>query len=150
MTDDGAPAALAARPIPLSDPDTRPYWDGANQHRLVCQQCSACKHVIFPPKPACPRCLESGLDWISVSGFGTVYSFCITRMNFVQGYAAPYIVAWVTLDEHEDVRLNSNILECSLDEIHIGMPVEVVFEHRRPGVTVPQFRPRRRNIKDPK
>jgi uncharacterized protein len=41
------------------------------------------------------------------------------------------------------LRLITNIVGCSVDEVRIGMPVEVTFEDRSETVTVPQFRPRR-------
>jgi uncharacterized OB-fold protein len=37
----------------------------------------------------------------------------------------------------------ANIVECSLEEIKVGMPVEVVFHDVTPEVTIPQFRPRK-------
>jgi len=35
----------------------------------------------------------------------------------------------------------SNLVECSNEEIYVGMPVEVVFEDVTDEVTLPKFRP---------
>jgi hypothetical protein len=48
----------------------------------------------------------------------------------------------VELDEQPGLRVVTNLVDASPDELHIGMPVEVTFvEHD--GYTLPQFRPQR-------
>ena len=37
----------------------------------------------------------------------------------------------------------SNLVDCPVEHIEIGMPVEAVFEQLTPEVTLPKFRPRR-------
>ncbi len=130
----------AGRPKPLADADTAPFWAAAQERRLSVQLCENCDRAIFPPKPACPHCVRE-LAWRDLNGRGSVYSFCISRMNFIGGYKAPYIVAWVASDEHPECIFNCNIVDCAIEDVRIGMPVEVVFETRPEGVTVPQFRP---------
>jgi uncharacterized OB-fold protein len=53
--------------------------------------------------------------------------------------ALPYVVAIVELDE--GVRLVSNVVDCPPERVHIGMPVEAVFDAVTPEVTLPRFRP---------
>ena len=53
----------------------------------------------------------------------------------------PYAVAMVALDEQEDVRIITNIVGCEPEDVHIGMPVEVVFEDITDELTLPQFKP---------
>jgi uncharacterized OB-fold protein len=52
----------------------------------------------------------------------------------------PYTLALVTIDEQDDVRLVTNIVECAPEEVRFGMPVEVVFEPHE-DLWVPLFRP---------
>ena len=52
----------------------------------------------------------------------------------------PYAVVVVELEE--GARLLSNVVDCPVREIAVGMPVEVVFEDVTPEVTLPKFRPR--------
>ena len=40
------------------------------------------------------------------------------------------------------VRITANLRDCDLEDIYIGMPVDVLFEERA-GVVLPQFRPAR-------
>ena len=52
----------------------------------------------------------------------------------------PYAVALVELDDGG--RMLTNVVDCPLDRLRIGLPVEVTFERRSTDVTLPQFRPR--------
>ena len=47
----------------------------------------------------------------------------------------------VLVDLDEGVRLVSNLCAVSPDQVTIGMPVEVFFEHFDDGLVLPQFRP---------
>ena len=44
--------------LPTPDEDTQPFWDGANEHKLVIKHCNAVRRV--PPLPAAvlPEVLE--------------------------------------------------------------------------------------------
>jgi uncharacterized OB-fold protein len=50
-------------------------------------------------------------------------------------------VAWIDLEEGP--RLVSNVIDCSIEKVSIGMAVEVVFEEVAPGIFLPKFKPRR-------
>ena len=52
--------------------------------------------------------------------------------------ATPY--APVIIEMEEGVRLVSEVLHCSPDELEIGMPVELVLDHVTPEITLPKFR----------
>ena len=51
------------------------------------------------------------------------------------------MVAIVEIDEQPSVRLMTNIVGCAPDDVRIGMPVQVTFEHND-DVWLPLFRPR--------
>ena len=51
---------------------------------------------------------------------------------------APY--APVVIEMEEGVRLVSEMVDCSPDELEIGMPVELVFDHVTPEITLPKFK----------
>ena len=52
----------------------------------------------------------------------------------------PYVVAEVELVEQRGLRLVTNIVECDLDAVAIGMPVVVCFA-RAGDAHIPLFRP---------
>jgi len=135
-----------AKPIPLPDPETAPFWQAAQRSELVAQHCDACGHAFLPPRPRCPSCHAAKLSWKVLSGRGKIHSYCITRMPLVTGFEPPYVVAVVELDDLPGSRLNANILDCAIEAVRIDMPVEVVFERRSPEVVVPQYRPSRAGL----
>ena len=48
-------------------------------------------------------------------------------------------MAYVELEE--GVRMLTNIVDCTPEEVSIGMPVEVAFEDATPEISIPLFRP---------
>lgn len=130
------------KPAPAPNDLTRFYWDAARERRLLIQRCDACRYYIHWPQPLCPRCGSERLSPSAVSGRGTVYSFTIVYHVFHPGFASPYNLAIVELEEQPGLRLLTNIMECANDELRIGLPVEATFEERD-GYVLPQFRPRR-------
>ena len=129
------------RPLPQPDMDSRPYWDAAKRRKLALPQCRQCGRIAFPPRPRCPECLSQDLAWTELGGRGVVHSFCVMHDDFIQGFQPPYLIAHVELDEQPGLRLTSNILDCPIDRVRIGMAVEVVFEDAGKDITLPQFRP---------
>lgn len=132
------------KPLPLPDADTAPYWQAASEHRFICQRCTACGKYTFPPTPRCPVCLSSTLEWVELSGRGTVFTYCVMHLPLVAGFEPPYVVADVELEEQQGLRIITNILNCPIEDVHIGMPVTMTFEDREVGIALPQFEPARR------
>jgi uncharacterized protein len=120
--------------------ETQPFWDATGEGRLVLPQCDACGTVIWYPRRFCPSCGANAVSWIAAGGQGSVYSFTIVRKgDGAYREAAPYVVAYVELDEGP--RVMTNIVECDLDLLAIGDRVEVVFHPTGEGTALPRFRP---------
>jgi hypothetical protein len=134
---------VTAKPLPEITPAMTPFWEAARRHQLVVQRCRGCGARRFPARDTCSRCLGHEADWVPVTGRGTVFSFAVMHQVYHPGFAdaVPYAVVVVELEE--GARLVSNLLDCPVGEITIGMPVEVAFDDVTPEVTLPKFRPRR-------
>ena len=52
------------------------------------------------------------------------------------------MIGLTELDDAPGVRILTNIVDAQPDELRIGLPMEVVFEHRG-DMVLPQFRPAR-------
>jgi uncharacterized OB-fold protein len=78
-----------------------------------------------------------------VSGRGEIYSFIVVRRLMIAGFNEPYVVALITPVEAQDdtVRIVSNIVDCRPEDVYLDMAVEVTFEDRSNGLSLPQFRP---------
>jgi uncharacterized protein len=130
-----------SRPVPRKDAVSAPYWEAAARGELVIQECPACGNRQFYPRAVCTQCGGTP-EWLSCSGRGTVHTFTIIRQNHAKPFRdeLPYVVAIVELDEGP--RMMTNITECDVADVHIGLPVQVTFAQADDGVGVPFFRPR--------
>ncbi len=129
------------KPLPRPIQTTRPFWEGAKAHELRLQRCRACGEHIFYPRVLCPHCLSEDLEWVRASGRGRVYTYTVVRRPAHPAFKddVPYVLAIVELEEGP--RLTTNIVGVPPEEVHIGMPVEVVFEDVTDEVSLPKFRP---------
>lgn len=130
-----------ARMEPPASEVTEPFWEATRERRLLLQWCVPCNEAVFYPREACPRCLGTALEWRASGGRGVVYAVSIQHKPAFPGLAGkvPYAVVLVDLDE--GVRLMSNVVECDVDDVVIGLPVEVTWEPLSDGRNLPQFRP---------
>ena len=128
------------RPLPLLTGSTRDFWTSGADGELRIHGCRACGYLVHPPVGFCPRCESRDTAPTPVSGRGTVASFSINHQQWEPDLDVPFAIALVELDEQPDVRLVTNIVNCPLEEIHIGMPVRVLFE-QNDDVWVPLFEP---------
>ena len=131
------------KPLPPMTPEMAPFWEAARRHELVVQRCRGCGAYRFPARDLCSRCLAREVEWTRVSGRGEIFSYAVMHQVYHPGFADTVPYAVVVVELAEGARLISNLLDCPVGEIAIGMPVEVVFEDVTPAVTLPKFRPRR-------
>jgi len=130
---------VSSRLAPTVSLDNQFFWDGVKDHTLLIQRCTGCQALRHPPRPMCPRCNSVGWDTIEASGRGEVYSFVMPHHPPFPWFEYPYIVVLVELEE--GVRLVSNLCGIAPEEVTIGQPVEVFYEHFDDGLVLPQFRP---------
>ena len=147
MTPDQAGAAGAPLPargpvlrlLPRVEPENEFFWTSGEDGHLRFLRCQACRTYIHPPAPRCPACLSVELAPEVVSGRGTLVAFTLNVQAWIPG-SDPYLVGLVAIDEQEDVRLMTNLVEVASDDVATGMAVEVVFDHHD-DVWLPLFRP---------
>lgn len=133
--------------VPVPTDWTRPFFDGAREHKLMIQRCQSCGYYNHPPVFLCQGCKdrEAVLAFEQVSGRGTIYSYIIEHDTEVGGFGnkVPYAVILVELEEQERLLMFANILNLPHDGLKVGMQVEVVFERVSDEITIPQFQPAR-------
>jgi uncharacterized OB-fold protein len=117
------------------------YWQHCNKEMLCFQQCKDCSVWRHIPRPMCAQCNSMNWQWVQSSGRGSVFSYTVTRAPLHPAFAAqvPYAVLVVELEE--GVRMVSGLRGLPVDEVKIGMPVEVVFERVAENVAMPFFQP---------
>ena len=126
-----------------ADVFTQPFWDAAAEHRLVVPRCTACGTFRLPPSPFCWNCQAQGVDWVEQPGRGTVYSFTVVRHPVLPSLSdtVPYVPAVVELPDTDGCRLVGAMTDVVVEDVHIGMAVELVWRDVREGTTVPTWRP---------
>lgn len=129
------------KPLPRPTAASMPFWEAAKRHEVQIQRCGQCGANIFYPREVCPECLASDLQWVKVSGKGTVYSYTVAQAPTHPAFAddVPYVIAIVELAEGP--RITTNIVGCEPEDVRVGMPVEVTFDDVTPEVTLIKFRP---------
>lgn len=131
-----ATTAGAARniPAPRTLPESLPFWEAADQGRLLAKFCLDCGEAHYYPRDICPHCQSLRTEWREASGQGIVYS----HSTMGRGEAA-YTLAFIQLDE--GVTMMSNLVDCDPREVAIGQRVRVVFKPSDGGYAVPMFTP---------
>ena len=124
----------------LASAESEFYWRSGADGLLRIQRCDDCGRWIHPPGPVCPFCRSRRIGPAPVSGIGTVASFTINRKEWIPGFTPPYVFAFVELDDDPSVRIGTNIVGCAMEDVEIGMRVEVLFEPSGDW-HVPLFRP---------
>ena len=128
------------RILPRLNDENRFFWTSGEDGRLRFLRCDECGYLVHPPSPICPVCLCKRLAPTAVSGRATVATFTVNHQAWIPGYDPPYVVALVEIDEQPSVRLMTNIVGCAPDDVRVGMPVQVTFEHQD-DVWLPLFEP---------
>jgi len=119
-------------PAPVEDPSTKPFWDAARAGVLMLGYCRDTQRHFWPPRGTSPFTLSSDVELRVASGRGAIYSFTVMRV------APPYAPAFVELEEGP--RIFTNIIDCDLAEIRIGMKVRLEWK-ATVGAALPMFAP---------
>jgi uncharacterized OB-fold protein len=141
MSDHAPPSA---RMLPALDDHNRAFWTGGAEGALRIPFCASCGTWVTPLAAECPDC-DGVLEYRPVSGRGTVFTYTVNYQPFNPGVPVPYVIAIVELEEQDDLRIATNIVDCEPDSVYVGLPVEVRFEHQVVGdesVYMPVFAPR--------
>ena len=129
------------RPSPVADDASKPFFDGANEGKLMLVKCSQCGTHRLPGRERCLDCWSTEFEWAQASGKGKLYTYGIMHQKYHPAFAeeTPYNYALVELDEGP--RLVTNIVDCEQDDLKTDMGVEAVFDHVSDEDTLIRFRP---------
>ncbi len=141
-------------PLPdVDDPLVAPFYAAAARAELAITRCAACDRFVWYPAATCPGCGSDRIEWVPVTGNGTLFTWVVVRHSFLPAFESmvPFVTALVALDEDPVVRLCSYLLggdgaPADPDGVYrAGAPVHVLFRDLTfatvPGhsVRVPMF-----------
>ncbi|WP_163551417.1 Zn-ribbon domain-containing OB-fold protein [Candidatus Frankia alpina] len=118
-----------------TDSATEPFWQAAKENRLVAPKRADCGTF----RPFCPNCQSQNVDWVTLSGRATVFSFSIVAG--VPGQPELTLAAVVVdLPDAPGARLVSNVVDADPSAVQIGTPFVVDFVEIADGWKLPVFR----------
>jgi uncharacterized OB-fold protein len=127
-------------PAPTVTQANAAFWAGTAEGRFQLQRCNECDTVLWFPRRHCPSCWTENVSTFDASGKGVIYSFTVIRKGaMLYKDAGPFVVAYVELAEGP--RVMTNIVDCDVETVAVGMPVEVVFHDTGQGNALYRFRP---------
>ncbi len=122
---------------------SKPYWDATRQKKLLLQYCKATgKFQHFPRPVSIFTGKKRDLEWREASGRGEVFSYTVTHRGLpaFRGHE-PYAVVSVTLDV--GVNFIANIVDCSEQELRVGLKVKPYWKPLEDGTHLFMFQPDR-------
>ena len=127
----------------MRDAFSQPFWDAANDERLVIQYCCACERLQHPPAESCRTC-GSGeeLEWKPVSGRGRTYNYGVVHdcpVRLLQE-DQPFNVAVIMLGDDPGIQMFSHLPGTHVNAVSVGAALEVTFEPSANGQLVPEWR----------
>jgi len=134
-------AAAPLRYVGRPEPFEAFFWSSGADGVLRLAHCDACGRFHHPPQPVCPYCRSTEVAPRAVAGTGTVATYTVNHQAFMPGFDPPYVIALVEIDEDPTIRLCTNLLDCEVDDVAIGLRVAVTFEHADDDLWVPLFAP---------
>jgi len=109
---------------PEVTPESEALWAGLLNGKLVLTWCDPCDAAIWIPRALCPVCLTPS-SLRELSGGGEIYSLArVHRGEGAFAAHAPYVVAYVTLDE--GLTVLGNIVD-EHRELRIGDRVRIDY-----------------------
>lgn len=125
-------------PLPRPTELSRPFWQAANDGRLVLQRCDACGHYRWTPQILCTACLAEPFTWTEISGRGKLYSYTLVHRAPLAGFEVPYVLAVVELEEGP--LMLTRIVDSAHEGLAVNAPVEIAFTRASEDINLYTFR----------
>lgn len=129
------------RYLPFVYPEELPFWEAARLRQLKLQRCGDCAKAWFPIGSTCPHCFSMKWEWALMSGRGVLHNFVVFHKAWTKWFESRVPYAVVQIELEEGPRLTTNLLDCDVKDVRIGMPVEAAYEDITDEITLLQFRP---------
>lgn len=107
---------------PVVNALNRPFWDAADEGRLVLPHCVDSGRPFWPPSPVSPFS-GGAVDWRAVAPLGRVMTVVTYQRPFQQAFASliPYAVAQVDVaGVRLQVHVPAGVTVAADDEVEIG------------------------------
>jgi uncharacterized OB-fold protein len=117
------------RMLPKLTDDNRDFWTSGADGVLRVPRCADCQRWVLPPSATCPDCAGPTRPE-AVSGKAKLFTWTLSEHQFHPDVPVPYVIAIVVLEEQDDLRLATNLVDCAEPSLTAGMPLRVLFEQQ--------------------
>lgn len=127
-------------PQPRADEINNMFLEGWREGRIFLQRCAHCGLTYFYPRPQCPRCWSTELEWRESEGHGIVVSYSLVyRPNHPVFFdETPIVLAEVRLNE--GATMIARIICDNPAEMHSGLALELLPPDAATRFPLPTFR----------
>lgn len=118
--------------IPIEQ--TKKFWEKLEEGEIYTSKCNSCGEVMFPPQAYCRNCLDDDIDWIELDGEATIKGFThiiIRPKSFSD--EEPYTIGVGEFKNHEGVRALAWVEGFKMNEVEVGMDVQLEARTREDG-----------------
>lgn len=115
------------RLLPRLTDANRAFWTGGGKGQLLVGRCERCHRWELPPATECTSC-GGPTTPEPVSGAAKVFTWTLNHQKFHPDVEPPNLIALVVLDEQDDLRVATNLVDVDAEDVRSGMPVSVQFE----------------------
>lgn len=115
------PLYVSMRELPLrfqfGTAKIQKFFEGLKEGKIYMTQCKKCGKKFFPPQADCPKCLQSDMDWVPLSGEGELLTCTMIVVkpstythydNYVVGIAemeeGVRVLAWLDIDDPKKIK----------------------------------------------
>lgn len=114
------------------------FFEELNNKKFKVPRCVDCEKHIYPPRDFCPFCMSENLEWVEISGEGTLYAYTINvgGMRFREE-----TIGIVELREGFKIL---TLIGKPIEELRIGQPVKLEFteiDTQEGKITLHKFTP---------
>ena len=128
------------RTTPRTYSFTKPFWEATRDKKVMLQYCPQTGQYQFFPRPVSVFTGKTNLEWREVKGLGEVFTYTVATMARPPfSGETPFLIATITLDE--GVNMVSNVINCAVDQIAIGMRVKPAWIPLPDGTNLLVFEP---------
>ena len=103
------------------------FYKFLSEKKVAAAQCEECGAKFLPPRPICTKCYSKKLKWIYLKPEGNLVTYTVIYVappRFQR--LTPYAYGIIELER--GLRLPGIIREVNLEDLKVGMKLEIVFE----------------------
>jgi uncharacterized OB-fold protein len=115
------PLYVSVRELPLrfqlGTSRIQKFFEGLKEGKVYMTKCKECGEKFFPPQADCPKCLESNMNWIPLSGEGELLTCTMITVkpttyahydHYIVGIAQMKegirVLAWLNIDDPQKIK----------------------------------------------